>query len=62
YTYGDSSHPHAVTAIGSGAYSASYDAVGDMQCRAPNSSVTCAGTLTGQTLVYNAERRTAPLT
>jgi len=51
YTYGDSSHPHAVTAIGSsGAYTASYDAAGDMTCRAPTSSVTCSGVPTGATL------------
>jgi len=59
YVYGDSSHPHAVTAIGGGTYTASYDVVGDMTCRAPNSSVTCAGTPTGATMTYDAERRLA---
>ena len=59
YTYGDASHPHAVTAIGSGAYGASYDAAGDMTCRAPTSSVTCSGVPTGATLAYDAERRLA---
>jgi DDE superfamily endonuclease len=35
YTYGDSAHLHAVTSIGSGpTYTAKYDAVGDMTCRA----------------------------
>ncbi len=57
YTYGDSSHPHAVTSIGGGTYTASYDAVGDMTCRAPNSSQTCSGTPTGATMTYDAERR-----
>ncbi len=59
YTYGAASHPHAVTSIGGGVYTASYDAVGDLTCRAPNSSQTCAGTPTGATLAYDAERRLA---
>ena len=37
---------------------ATYDAAGDMQCRAPTSAVTCAGTTpTGASLNYDAERR-----
>ena len=42
---------------GSATYSASYDAVGDMTCRAPSSATTCVGTPTGQQLQYDAERR-----
>jgi RHS repeat-associated protein len=57
YTYGESAHPHAVTSTSSG-FSASYDAAGNMICRAPNSSVTCGGsTPTGQQLSYDAEGR-----
>jgi hypothetical protein len=49
YIYGDAAHLHAVTSIGSGnpTYTASYDAVGDMTCRAPDNTTTCAGTSTG---------------
>ena len=56
YTYGDSSHPDAATSIGS-AYTAAYDAVGDMVCRAPTSSQTCTGTPTGASLSYDNEGR-----
>jgi len=49
YTYGDAAHLHAATAIGS-TWTASYDAGGNMTCRAPTSSTTCAGTPTGQQL------------
>ena len=42
---------------GNGAYSASYDAAGDMQCRAPSSSTTCSGTPTGQHLTWDVEGR-----
>jgi hypothetical protein len=47
-TYGDSAHLHAATAIGSGSptWTASYDPAGNMTCRAPSSSTTCAGTQT----------------
>src|SRR6185312_139320 len=39
-------------------YSASYDASGNMVCRAPTSSVTCAGSSpTGQRLSYDNEGR-----
>jgi RHS repeat-associated protein len=56
YTYGDTTHLDAVTSTGGG-YTASYDATGDMTCRAPNSSLTCSGTPTGQQLSYDAMRR-----
>jgi RHS repeat-associated protein len=55
YSYGDGAHLHAATAIGSG-YTASYDAAGDMTCRAPTSASTCAGgTATGAQLGYDSE-------
>jgi RHS repeat-associated protein len=54
YTYGDTAHVHAATAIGS-AYTATYDAAGNMTCRAPSSSSTCTGTQTGAQLGYNNE-------
>jgi RHS repeat-associated protein len=54
YTYGSSAHIHAATAIG-GQWTASYDAAGDMTCRAPTSATTCAGTPTGAQLSYNLE-------
>lgn len=54
YTYGDSAHLHAATAIGS-TYTAKYDAAGNMTCRAPSSSSTCAGTQTGAQLSYDNE-------
>jgi RHS repeat-associated protein len=56
YTYGDSAHPHGVTST-SGGYTAAYDAAGDMTCRAPNSSLMCNDTPTGQSLGYDAMRR-----
>jgi RHS repeat-associated protein len=56
YTYGDSTHPHAVTSTSNG-YSAAYDAAGNLTCRALNSSTTCSGTQTGQQLSYDAEGR-----
>lgn len=65
YTYGDPHHLDAATAIlggggGSSSYTASYDAAGDMVCRAPTSSTTCAGqTQTGAQLSYDNERRLA---
>lgn len=54
YTYGDSAHLHAATAVGTG-YTAKYDAAGDMTCRAPTSSLTCTGTITGHKLTYDNE-------
>ncbi len=55
YTYGDSAHLHAATSIGAG-YTASYDAAGNMTCRATTSSSTCAGsTPTGAALRYDNE-------
>jgi YD repeat-containing protein len=38
-------------------YTAKYDAAGEMTCRAPTSSQTCAGTLTGAALTYDNEGR-----
>ncbi len=58
YTYGDPNHLHAATAT-SGGYSASYDAAGDMLCRAPTSATTCVGTPTGAQLAYDNEGRLA---
>lgn len=58
YTYGDSSHPHAATSSSNG-YSAAYNAVGDLTCRAPTGTTTCSGTQTGQQLSYDAEERLA---
>ncbi len=58
YTYGDSAHKHAVTSIGTSSYTASYDASGNMTCRAPSGSQTCSGTPTGQLLTYDNEGRT----
>ncbi len=58
YTYGDSSHPHAITATSNG-YSAAYDAEGNLTCRAPGSTTTCSGTQTGQQLSYDMEGRLA---
>jgi RHS repeat-associated protein len=54
YSYGNSAHIHAATGIGS-AYTATYDAAGNMTCRASSSSSTCAGTQTGAQLGYNNE-------
>jgi hypothetical protein len=57
YTYGDSAHLHAATSIGS-AYTAKYDALGDMTCRAPTSATTCAGgSPTGAVLGFDNEGR-----
>ncbi len=57
YTYGNSAHLHAATAT-AGGYSATYDAAGDMVCRAPTSATTCTGgSPTGAQLAYDAERR-----
>ncbi len=56
YTYGNSSHPHAVTTTTNGA-SFAYDAAGNMTCRAPTSTNTCSGTQNGQQLSYDSEGR-----
>jgi RHS repeat-associated protein len=59
YTYGDPNHVHAVTST-SGGYSASYDAAGNMTCRAPSSATTCSGSSpSGQQLSYDAAGRLA---
>jgi RHS repeat-associated protein len=53
YAYGSAAHVHAATAVGSG-YTASYDAAGDMTCRAPTGASTCAGASpTGAQLAYD---------
>ena len=52
YTYG-SGNLHAASAIGA-TYTAAYDAAGDMTCRAPQATATCAGTQTGNQLTYDA--------
>jgi RHS repeat-associated protein len=55
YSYGSGAHVHAATAVGSG-YTASYDAAGDMTCRAPTTASTCAGASpTGAQLAYDPE-------
>ena len=53
-------HLHAVSSVGSGStsYSATYDAAGNMTCRAIGSlSCTTTGSPTGQLLGYDALRR-----
>jgi RHS repeat-associated protein len=48
---------HGATAMG-GTYTAAYDAAGDMKCRAPAATATCAGgSPTGATLTYDNEGR-----
>jgi RHS repeat-associated protein len=54
YAYGSSGHVHAATGIGT-TWTAAYDAAGNMTCRAPSTSSTCAGTPTGAQLGYNNE-------
>ncbi|HEV7126364.1 MAG TPA: hypothetical protein VGN32_02860, partial [Ktedonobacterales bacterium] len=56
YAYGDSTHLHAVTAIGSN-YAAIYDAAGNMECRAPYYPLHCSGQPTGNLLSYDDEGR-----
>ena len=55
YTY-DSTHYHAVDAIGSSSYEAQYDASGNMTCRTPTSANVCTSTSqTGAKFTYDAE-------
>jgi RHS repeat-associated protein len=54
YAYGNAAHIHAATGIGT-TWTAAYDAVRNMTCRAPSPSSTCAGTPTGAQLGYNNE-------
>lgn len=61
YSYCQVTHLHAAMSVGaplSPIYTASYDAAGDMVCRAPTSAATCSGNpTTGQQLGYDNERR-----
>jgi RHS repeat-associated protein len=54
YTYGNTAHLHAATAIGT-TWTAAYDAAGNMSCRAPSANVTCTGTPTGASLSFDAQ-------
>jgi RHS repeat-associated protein len=54
YTYGNTAHLHAATAIGT-SWTAAYDAAGNMSCRAPLASLTCSGTATGAPLSFDAQ-------
>ncbi len=55
--YGDSTHPHAVTSTSNG-YSATYDAAGNLICRALTMTTSCSGSSpTGQQLSYDAQGR-----
>ncbi|HEV2236265.1 MAG TPA: RHS repeat-associated core domain-containing protein, partial [Ktedonobacterales bacterium] len=56
YGYADAAHLHGATSIG-GQWTGTYDASGDLTCRAPSSATTCAGTPTGAQLSYDAEGR-----
>lgn len=62
YTYADAAHLHGVTAT-SGGYTATYDAAGNMICRAPAQVTICpapgGGVDTGQQLTYDAQGRLA---
>jgi len=59
YSYGDTAHVDAATAIGA-SWTASYDAAGNMTCRAATSATTCAGASpTGAQLSYDNEGRLA---
>jgi RHS repeat-associated protein len=57
YAY-DSTHYHAVDAIGSSGYEAQYDASGNMTCRTVTSTQVCtSGSQTGAKLTYDVEGR-----
>jgi RHS repeat-associated protein len=59
YAYADPAHLHAATSAGTG-YTATYDAAGNMTCRAPTGASTCAGGApTGAQLAYDNEGRLA---
>ena len=66
YTYGDSTHPHAVTGLSTIANQyAAYDAMGNMTCRNPDttSGHTCAGSSpTGAVMSYDNDGRLASWT
>jgi RHS repeat-associated protein len=57
YSYGDTAHLHAATSIGTNTYTATYDAGGNMTCRAPVNPYACTGTPTGAQLSYDNEGR-----
>ena len=56
YVYGDSSHPHAVTSTSNG-YSATYDAAGNLICRALTTTTCSGASPSGQQLTYDAQGR-----
>lgn len=60
YTYGNSAHADAATAIGS-SWTASYDTNGDLLCRAATSATSCplTGTQTGAQLRYGTQGQLA---
>jgi hypothetical protein len=59
YAYGDPAHVHGATGAGT-SYTSSYDAAGDMTCRAPTTASTCVGgSPTGAELSYNNEGQLA---
>ena len=59
YTYADNAHLHAATNTSASA-SYSYDASGDMTCRAPNSATVCGGSSpTGAQLGYDIQGQLA---
>jgi RHS repeat-associated protein len=57
YSYGDSAHLHAATAIGSSAWSAAYDGAGNLCARSLGAGVTCTGTPAGAQLTADVEGR-----
>jgi RHS repeat-associated protein len=59
YAYGDPAHVHGATGAGT-SYTSSYDAAGDMTCRAATTASTCTGgSPTGARLSYNNQGQLA---